>query len=368
MKRLVVLGVLILFLFSFVAADYVTITDITSAATDNQCESQGGVCVGSGADCSESYEEDSSFLCNANGEKCCIAEDDENETELEIEKEDENGFCGTSTLGTCTVHSDCIRAGCSNSVCQSQNEEPSVTTCEFRECYDTNEFDAKCGCINGKCQWVELGEISRERIKEAIKEKNKINVTSKAWGSCPLECTCTGSTVKCILASGREMTVYAGKSGNVIVQVKGENMTTNVTLYKSGEKLYGVFRNNETKIVRMLPDQVRERIRERIKARLQNENITLNEDGEYEYQAEKDARLFFVFKVKEKVNAKISAETGEVVQVNKVWWGFLAKDEAGETLLGESCGTVTPGQNDACCANKGYDVWNSEKQQCEFVE
>ena len=292
---------------------------------------------------------------------------DNSEDETTLETEDESGFCGTSTLGVCVIHSDCVKAGCSNSVCQSKSEEPSVTTCEFRECYDAEEFDAKCGCIKGKCQWVELGEISRERLKEAIKERNRIKATTRAW-ECPTECTCTGSTIKCTLASGREMTIIAGNSGNVIVQVKGESMTTNVTLYKSGGKLYGVFRGNETKIVRMLPDQVKERIRERIQARLDNENITLNEDGSYDYTGQKRARLFFIFPVRMMVRAEIDAETGEVIKVSKPkWWGFLAKDEE-EAILGVSCGTVTPGQNDACCQNKGFDVWNVEKNQCDFSE
>lgn len=201
-------------------------------------------------------------------------------------------------------------------------------------------------------------------LKKLIQERNRIRF-GETGVQCPTECSCTGSTIKCQLASGREMTIVAGKSGNVIVQVKGENMTTNVTLYKSEGKLYGVFKDNETKQVRVLPDQIKERIRERLQRQLENENITLSEDGEYEYQAEKKARLFFIFPVRVAVQAEINAETGEVVRLRTRWWDFLAKDE-GEQLVGTSCGTVSPGTNDACCQNKGYDVWNSKTQQCEF--
>ncbi len=276
----------------------------------------------------------------------------------------EKFFCGKSTFGECQTDADCITAGCSNSVCQGVNEEPTITTCEWKECYDSTQYKINCICIKNKCLWSRLTET---QIKKIIKKENRINATARVW-ECPTECTCAGSTIKCQLASGREMTIIAGNSGNVIVQVKGENMSTNVILYKSNGKLYGVFRNNETKVVRMLPDQVKERIKERIKARLHNENITLNEDGEYEYQAEKTARLFFVFPVRMVVRAEIDAETGEVIKVSKPkWWAFLARDEK-ETVLGESCGTVTSGENDNCCKNKGYDVWNAEKNECDFSE
>jgi hypothetical protein len=211
------------------------------------------------------------------------------------------------------------------------------------------------------------GNLTEAQIKAIITVRNKVKFTEK-YGECPVECTCTGSTIKCTLASGREMTILAGKSGNIIFQVKGVDASTNVTLYKSEGKLYGIFKNNETRIVRMFPDQIKERIREMIKAKLQNENITLNEDGTYNYTAQKRARLFFIFPVKMVVRAEIDAATGEVLKVSKPkWWGFLAKDEE-DMIVGASCGTVTPGENDACCQTKGFDVWNSETQRCEFSQ
>jgi hypothetical protein len=164
------------------------------------------------------------------------------------------------------------------------------------------------------------------------------------------------------------MTIFAGNSGNVIVQVKGENMTTKVILYKSPDgKVYGIFKNNETKEVKLLPDQVAERIRERVRARLQNENITLNEDGNYEYTAQKRARLFFIIPVRIAVRAEIDPETGNIILLKTKRWGFLAKNEINEQIVGASCGTVTPGENDNCCKNKGYNFWNNETNECEFL-
>jgi len=188
-------------------------------------------------------------------------------------------------------------------------------------------------------------------------------------GECPEKCTCTGSVTKCELNGTREMTIKAGNSGNIIIQVQGINASTQVNLYKAEDgKIYSLNENNETKEIRMLPDQVKEKIKNRIKVKVKNENINLNDDGKYEYQAEKKAKLFSIFPIKSQVNFEIDAETGEVIEISKPkWWNFLVKEEAEEMLMGESCGTVTPGYNNECCQNKGYDIWDSETSNCEFL-
>ena len=63
-------------------------------------------------------------------------------------------FCGTSTYGSCTIDSDCIAGGCSGQVCQSKNEEPIVTTCEYKDCYNAQSYGLDCKCVDKKCQWA----------------------------------------------------------------------------------------------------------------------------------------------------------------------------------------------------------------------
>jgi hypothetical protein len=162
-----------------------------------------------------------------------------------------------------------------------------------------------------------------EKVQEAIQNRNRLRLNQS---EVPENCTKTGSVLKCNVEGGREMTVTAGSSGNIIVQVKGINMTTSVTLYHHSGEIYGEFSNNETKPIRYLPDQLKERIRERTRARLNNTNITLNENGEYEYEAEKEARFLGLFKVKERMHWEIDPETGEILKENTPWWGFLASD------------------------------------------
>ncbi len=65
----------------------------------------------------------------------------------------EKGFCGWETSGRCDVDIDCIRGGCSGQVCQSKHEEPVITTCEWKDCYDPDPFKLECRCINQQCKW-----------------------------------------------------------------------------------------------------------------------------------------------------------------------------------------------------------------------
>jgi eight-cysteine-cluster-containing protein len=65
----------------------------------------------------------------------------------------DNVFCGRSTSGSCGKDSDCISGGCSGQVCQSKSEEPVITTCEYRDCYNAATYNLTCGCKNNQCQW-----------------------------------------------------------------------------------------------------------------------------------------------------------------------------------------------------------------------
>jgi len=229
-----------------------------------------------------------------------------------------------------------------------------------------NNGDAQGNQISNQTQ-TQARILTQSQIQEIKQERNRIRIQAQE-GECPENCTCTGSSMKCTLErGGREMTVTAGQSGNIIVQVKGTNMSTDVALYKSGGKVYGTFKNNETKEVRILPDQVKEKIRERLARELEGEEIELDEDGVYQVQSRKRARLFGFIRVRERVRAEINSETGEIIRVRNSWWGFLARDEV-EEIVGAGCGTVSPDSRNECCINKGYDLWNEEILECGFSD
>ena len=173
------------------------------------------------------------------------------------------------------------------------------------------------------------GNLTQEQIREIIQERNQIKLYQNGSEECPSNCSCQGSAVSCNLQNGRTLMIQAGESNNTIIQIKSVNASTQVQLYKSEDgKLYGTFGNNTTEII--LPDQIQEMLMNQTRARLQNATLNLTEDGTYLVQARKQAKLFWVFSVQEKVNAEVDAETGEVTQTRNSWWGFLAKDVESE--------------------------------------
>lgn len=63
------------------------------------------------------------------------------------------GFCGRSTMSYCINDLDCVRGGCSGSICQAKTDEQVLTTCEYRECYNPELYSLSCSCVDSRCQW-----------------------------------------------------------------------------------------------------------------------------------------------------------------------------------------------------------------------
>lgn len=67
------------------------------------------------------------------------------------------GVCemqGKCEFYECKTNEDCMKSGCSGQICQSKYSEPVITTCDFLPEYACYQ-QAKCGCNNGKCGFVE---------------------------------------------------------------------------------------------------------------------------------------------------------------------------------------------------------------------
>src|SRR3989344_9368385 len=57
-----------------------------------------------------------------------------------------------SGAGSCSTDGDCVKGGCSGTICQSAREESVITTCEWQEKYQCYQA-VSCVCVNTKCQW-----------------------------------------------------------------------------------------------------------------------------------------------------------------------------------------------------------------------
>ena len=62
-------------------------------------------------------------------------------------------FCGVSKKSACEVDTDCVAAGCSNSICQATTDAQTISTCEFKDCYVAKNYGLSCGCVDKQCTW-----------------------------------------------------------------------------------------------------------------------------------------------------------------------------------------------------------------------
>ena len=59
----------------------------------------------------------------------------------------------------CQTNEDCMTSGCSSTVCKKANDNPSYTTCEWKEEYACYR-QITCGCNQGSCNWQETEEFN----------------------------------------------------------------------------------------------------------------------------------------------------------------------------------------------------------------
>ena len=140
---------------------------------------------------------------------------------------------------------------------------------------------------------------------------------------------------------GERMQVSKGMDEKMKLRVRDMEVDTKLELneerVEARSKLKVKLSNGRDAEVKIMPDVASGRAIERLKLKVcsveNNCNLELKEvsKGEskrlaYEVRAEKDAKIFGLFKAKMRVETEIDAETGEVLGSKKPWWAFLAND------------------------------------------
>ncbi|MFH1307287.1 MAG: hypothetical protein ABIH72_00355 [archaeon] len=154
---------------------------------------------------------------------------------------------------------------------------------------------------------------------------------------CPEGCSCHGAVVSCKTESGKTMSIEAGRSGNLItITIDKTEVDTELEIETElGEgnqtKLKAKMKNGETKEVKVMGDEAQVRVRERARICEGEGNCTvklqeINGELMYEFEGNKEGRLFALFKKQMKIQARIDAETGEVSKIKKPWWALLASE------------------------------------------
>lgn len=74
----------------------------------------------------------------------------------------------------CVTNDECIKGGCSGTICQSKNMPPVFTTCEYLPEYDCYK-EINCECIDGKCEWSKTEKFDK-CVREARESGGKLVV------------------------------------------------------------------------------------------------------------------------------------------------------------------------------------------------
>lgn len=130
-----------------------TVTDVNNGVIDNNVISDD---VSNNKD-STNDDIDNNLIIdtNINNKQDEAIEDNIKEDIIAIDdsqniKSEESDFCGTSTNAKCKSNEGCKIGGCSSQVCQGINEDI-MTTCSYKDCYDS--IGLSCICIDNQCQW-----------------------------------------------------------------------------------------------------------------------------------------------------------------------------------------------------------------------
>ncbi len=102
---------------------------------------------------------------------------------------------------------------------------------------------------------------------------------------------------------------------------------------QNGTQLYAKLSNGRNAEIKIMPDTASQTALQRLNLRnctedcsieLKEANIGDQVRAVYNFQAQRNSKVFGIFNARMQVQAQVDAESGEVLQVNKPWWAFLA--------------------------------------------
>lgn len=140
---------------------------------------------------------------------------------------------------------------------------------------------------------------------------------------------------------GQMMRIQTQDNERVRLEVGGKSAETSMQMNQVMEngqvKLSTQLSNGRNAEIKVMPDVASQKAMEQLKLQNCNEesncSIELKEIGSgenakaaYEVKTQRTARVLGLFKTQMQVKAQVDAENGEVVQVNKPWWAFLAAE------------------------------------------
>ena len=183
---------------------------------------------------------------------------------------------------------------------------------------------------------ISMGLVIAQYGADSIEQENQLTVSAGAQG--------VQDGVK-INSKGEEISVQS--QGNNEIQLEAQGISAKfkgeMTEVSDGEgtKLYARMSNGSDREVKIMPDTASETAltRLRLKNCVAEEGclIELKEVGNgnetrlaYEIQIERHSRILGIFQAKMKIRTQVDAENGEIIDINKPWWAFIATEPAEE--------------------------------------
>ena len=128
-----------------------------------------------------------------------------------------------------------------------------------------------------------------------------------------------------------------GEGDRIRLRVRDAEAHTDLNVTSDGQKLMAKLSNGRNAEIKVMPNVASETALQRLRLRTCTEDrnctIELKQVGEgnqtrlaYELQTQRQSKVFGLFNSQMQVRAQVDAENGEVIQVKKPWWAFLATE------------------------------------------
>jgi len=183
---------------------------------------------------------------------------------------------------------------------------------------------------------ISMGLVIAQYGADSIEQENQVTVSAGAQG--------VQDGVK-INSKGEEISVQSQENNKVRLEAQGISANFNGEMNEISEgnktKLYARMSNGQNVEIKIMPDTASETALERLRLKncIAEEGclIELKEVGNgndtrlaYEIQIERHSRILGIFQAKMKIRTQVDAENGEIIDINKPWWAFIATEPAEE--------------------------------------
>lgn len=144
------------------------------------------------------------------------------------------------------------------------------------------------------------------------------------------------------LGDGIRVRIEAGEQNKVRIRTRDVEAHSELNItpetIQNRTRLQSRLSNGVNAEIKIMPDVAAEQATERLRIRNctseYNCSIELKEVGQgngvraaYEVRAEKEARIFGLFRTRMNVQTQVDSETGEIISAGKPWWAIFASED-----------------------------------------